>query len=165
MALEATRASRGDNVYRHPIHNCIIPDSNVEIVFITARTSSKAMKEQLKLMLKQAGRLALGTAGVTVACMSLVTLCIDPSLLIEPLTRLLGESSTYHTLLNVTSMAIGANGAWRLFQAGKDTKEMGTAFHDMMMARRRRNLMNPSQGKLDTYHKFLRQQGGAMGRA
>jgi hypothetical protein len=117
MTLEAMRHAQGEDVYRHPIHNCIISLKNVQVIFLTARLSSKALQAALKRMLRRLTNVGLAGAEIVVACMSFYKMCMDPTYLIGPLESILGPGTAYHSLLDAEIGVVIYDGVKRFAQA------------------------------------------------
>jgi hypothetical protein len=115
----------GQGPYRHPIHGCIVPFPNVELVYLTARTSGPLMKAAMKKMLWDIATTAVAGTGVVVTCLATIRLCTEPMTLLHPLQRLVGVTVTddlAKTILHATVTSAGMLSAIHASLAGYRAK-------------------------------------------
>jgi hypothetical protein len=111
MTLCAMRErAGGQGPYRHPIHGCIVPFPNVELVYLTARTSGPLMRAAMKKMMWDIATAAVAGTRAVVTCLATIQLCAEPMTLLHPLQRLVGVTVTddlAKTILHATVTSAG----------------------------------------------------------
>jgi hypothetical protein len=161
MTLCAMRErAGGQGPYRHPIHGCIVPFSNMELVYLTARTSGPLMKAALKKMMWDIATAAVAGTGVVVTCLATLRLCAEPMTLLHPLQRLVGVTVTddlAKTILHAAVTSAGMLGAIHSGIAGYRAKRWRDKQQDYG---RRLETKKASEAKRTAYGEFRRKRRG-----
>lgn len=146
----------GHGPYRHPLHGCIVPFSNVELVYLTARTSGTMMKAAMKKMLWDiAGAASAGTVAVA-ACLTMYNMCVEPTSLLHPLQRLLGIPETDDLAQTMIYMAVSSSAVLGTLKSGVAGYAVKEAWDKRREYERRLKDKKATAQKSTAYEAFLR---------
>jgi hypothetical protein len=145
----------GDGQYPHPLNNCIVPFSNVQLIFLTARLCEPQMRAALKNMLWKIAHATLAGAVVTASCLTLYNMCLNPQSLISPLQQLLGYPVTddmAHTLLDI---AVTSMGAYHAYDGARVAKTLTGDLSERRDVLRQLDALRASNIKKKAYEELL----------
>jgi hypothetical protein len=150
LTLEAMKGARGGGVYRHPIHNCIISDEDVQMIFHTARLSTVDIRKALKEMLTRLRRIAVAGSEIAMVCFTYYQFCMNPTWLMDPLNQLLALSPLFVAVLDSSK---------RVHNLWYPRDNENPMWNEWKRRSKKVNNWVPSQNRIETYERFKRQHG------